>query len=348
TPHRPGGGDPCPLFMDQAHSHEVRWLPAPDPPRRYFDQAHRLCITIRGEIVLKATKADDPTGLPFVKPNATGLAPCERSVSVSGGALRLESRGQTLTIPLNSAWGKLKDNEAGAKGAELRGEGWQSVFRGSPFAVEPVQAFAAVLIYPDDDREIGELEAQPFVADYLQDMIEQVPELSSRISRSTNILIHGFDAAITACARLDQPRNHTVLYDQPAFAQKQAQLLWNQLAQAGHLDWLSRVKFLPATGQDESAYKQLYDVIFAWVPYQDHAQADRLQRACRRVASALQPGGLIFLVGPHTMHTHLASAGLTLLQQTPVEDLPTFAMHRTILPTARLKPELMLFLVTKH
>nr|MBI3614332.1 hypothetical protein [Nitrospirota bacterium] len=348
TPRLPRGGDPLPIFMDQSRSHEVLWLPAADPPRRYFDQAHRLCLTIKGEVVQKVTQADDPAGLPFVKPAPNGFAPCERRVTVGGGALRLHDGNATASIPLRPAWGKIEEMAGSSGGARPAGKGWQSLFGGQFPPVEPAQAFSAVLIYPDDDREVGELESQPFVADYLQDLIEQVAELSSRVGRSATVLIDGFDAAVTTCMRLDGPRAYTVLYRHQAFAQKQAQLLWNHLAQSSHLDWLSRFAFLPAAGQDESAYRQPYDVLFAWTPFADFARPERLQEGSRRIAAALRPGGLAFLVGPASAQRHLAPAGLTILQQTPVEQLPTFAMHQSILPKARLKPDLMLHLTTKR
>lgn len=347
TPHLPRGGDPLPIFMDQSRSHEVLWLPAADPPRRYFEQAHRLCITIKGEAVQKITKADDPTGLPFVKPVPNGFAPCERRVTVRGGSLLLHDGHATAGIPLSPAWGKIEETARASGETTPTGEGWQSLSGGHPLSVEPAQAFSAVLIYPDDDREIGELESQPFVADYLQDLIEHVPELSSRVGRSTAVLIDGFDAAVTTCLRLDSPRTHTILYRRPTFAQKQAQVLWNHLAQTGHLDWLPRFRFLPAADQDDSAYRQAYDTLFVWIPFQDWARPETLQRACRRTAAALRPGGLAFLVGPTAAQPHLASSGLTVLQQTPAEQLPTFAMHQTILPKARLKPYLTLFCIAK-
>lgn len=348
TPRLPRGGDPFPVFMDQARSHEVRWMPAPDPPRRYFDRAHRLCVTVKGEAVQKATRADDPAGLPFVQPGPDGFAPCERRVTIGGGALLLHQRDAIVRTPLNPAWGTIKDTVAASVGACPTGEGWQSVFGGQLPPVEPARAFSAVLIYPDDDREIGELESQPFVADYLQDLIEQVPELSSRVGRSTHVLIDGFDAAVTTCLRLDAPRYHTILYRQPAYAQKQAQALWNQLAQADHLAWLPRFKFLPAGDQGDSAYRQPYDTLFAWIPFHDFSPPEGLQRTCRRIASALRPGGFAFVIGPVAVPSHLASSGLTVLQQTRAEHLPTFAMHRTILPAARLKPDLLLCLATQR
>lgn len=348
TPHLPRGGDPLPIFMDQSRSHEVLWLPAPDPPRRYFDQAHRLCLTIKGETVQKVTKTDDPAGLPFVKPAPNGFAPCDRRVTVAGGTLLLHHPKEIVRVPLSPAWGAVKDTVPPSQGVTRIGEGWQSVFAGQLPPVEPAQAFSAVLIYPDDDREIGELESQPFVADYLQDLIEQVPELSSRVGRSATVLIDGFDAAVTTCLRLDGLRHHTILYRHPAFAQKQAQLLWNQLAQTNHLDRLPHFTFLPAVGAGEEAYRQAHDILFTWTPFADFSRPERLQEGSRRIAATLRPGGLAFTVGPAALQSYLTSSGLTILQQTPVEQLPTFAMHQSILPKARLKAGLILHLTTKR
>lgn len=46
---------PCAIaaFRPIQMFHEVTWLPAPEPPRLYFDPARRLCVTIRGEEVRK-------------------------------------------------------------------------------------------------------------------------------------------------------------------------------------------------------------------------------------------------------------------------------------------------------
>lgn len=348
TPRLPGGGDPFPVFMDQSRSHEVLWLPASDPPRRHIDPARRLCVTVKGETVQKVTKADDPAGLPFVKPAPNGFAPCDRRVTVAGGSLLLHYPEEILRVPLSPNWGPIKDTVPPSDGITRVGEGWRSVFAEQFPQIEPAQAFSAVLIYPDDEQEIGELESQPFVADYLQDLIEQVPELSARVGRSAAILIDGLDAALAACLRLDAPRTHTILYRHPAFAQKQAQSLWNYLAQSHHLDWLSQFRFLPSGEIGEFAYKQTHDLLFVWTPFADASGSKRLQEGAGRIAAALRPGGLAFVAGPASAAPHLASSGLTLLQQTPVEQLPTFAMHQSILPKARLKPDLALFLATKR
>ncbi|MBM4125051.1 MAG: hypothetical protein FJ246_08905, partial [Nitrospira sp.] len=269
TPHIPGGGNPFPIFMDQPRSHEVTWLPAQNQPKRYFDAARKLCVTIADGLVKKITLSDDSTGLPYVSPSPTGFAPCERSAEVARGSLLLRDGAQRRELPLNPAWGTLKETSAARPPQTPRergeGGGWRTLFSGSPPLVEPAQAFSSVLLYPDDDTEIGELEAQPFVADYLQDILEEQRELAARLAAAERVLICNFDAAVTSCIRLDRPRNYRVAYHRPAFAQKQAQQLWNQLAQTQKLEWGRRMVFVPAEADREPAPGRTYDVIYQWL-----------------------------------------------------------------------------------
>jgi len=346
TPQAPGAGDPFPIFMDTPRSHTVLWLPAADPPRRYFDHPHHLCVTVKGDTVLKATKADDSAGLPFVKPGPNGFAPCNRRVTVTSEALLLEEGSQRLALPRNKAWGSLKATSREPSPINRTGEGWRTLFSGQPVTVEPMQAFSAVLIYPDDETEISELASQPFIADYLQDLMEQVPALAVQLDRSIQVLIDGCDAAITTCIKLDRPRTYTIRYRHPAFAQKQAQSLWNQLAQSHHLDWLPRFTFLPMTDQQDTAPGQQYDLIFAWIPFADFAHTAALGQHCRQLAIALSPRGLAFVTGPKQLESSLARTPLRLIRQESVESLAPFVMHRTILPKACLKPGLTLFHLT--
>jgi hypothetical protein len=347
TPHAPGGADPFPIFMDVPRSHEVTWLPSPDPPRRYFDPARHLCVTVKGETVQKATLSDDPTGLPFAKPGRNGFAPCERSLEVTGGALILKDGEKRTQIPANPSWGTLKDSISLSPPLSPGEGGWRTLFGGPPPQVTPAQAFSAVLLYPEDDAEIDEAASQPFVADYLQDLTEQEPELAASLAKARQVLIHNFDAALTTCISLDHPGDYTVLYRLPEFAQKQAQVLWNQCAQVGHLDWMRRIRLLQADASRQSAYEQTYAVVYQWVPFSQFNQGNEIQEAARAIAGALIPGGLAFVVGPSTMGETLRTQGLSLRRTEEVETLPAFRMHQTILPRARVKAGLTVFQLTK-
>ena len=50
---------------------------------------------------------------------------------------------------------------------------WRSLFPEGAPSVNPGDAFSAVLLYPEDDAAISEWSSQPFVADYLDDVLEQ-------------------------------------------------------------------------------------------------------------------------------------------------------------------------------
>lgn len=349
-PQAPGRADPFPIFMDQSRSHEVTWLPAPDQPRRYFDPARNLCVTVKGDYMQKVTLLNDPAGLSYVPPGRNGFVPCERSLGVAGNMLVLKDGTQQTEIPLSSTWGRLRDlPPALVLASEGRGEseGWRALFGGRPPQVAAKQAFASVLLYPEDDREIAELPTQPFVADYLQDAIEQRPDLAASLARAKTVLIHNFDGALNACIRLDRPRDYRVLYQHPSFAQKQAQALWNQLAQAKKLDWVKRIVLLPEEDHRKNIYEQPYDLIYAWLPFSQLTHAQAVADAANRVATALQPRGLAFVVGLSSMAAILRASRLRIVEAAPVDQLPTFQMHKSILPRARVKPHLTVFQIVK-
>jgi len=349
VPHLQGGDDPFPVFMNVSRAHEVTWLPVPDPPVRYFDPARHLCVTIKGGIVQKVTVTDDSVGLPFVKMDQKGFAPFERSVEVTGDKLILKDREKRTEIPVNPSWCVRSSVESISSQEQLSTYplGWRALFGGSLPQVTPFQAFSAVLLYPDDGTEIEEAPSQRFVMDHLQDAIEQQPELASYSVRADRVLIHNLDAAANTCISLDRPRDYTILYHHPEFAQKQAQLAWNRLAQASCIDWAKRITFLPAESYQKSVYEQQYDIIYLMVPFLHFGQSGKLHDIIQAMAGALQPGGLGFIVGPHAIRELLQVQRLRLLHIEAVETLPSFRMHKAILPNARLKAGLTLLQALK-
>ncbi|MGH9921941.1 MAG: hypothetical protein ACRD38_04240, partial [Nitrososphaerales archaeon] len=319
-----------------------------DPPLRYFDQAHHFCVTIRGGIVLKVTMTEDPTGIPFLNVGQGGFAPCERSVDVSGETLLLKDGERRTEIRVNPSWGlRLSGERSSSQEVSTYQLSWRDLFGGSMPEVTPSEAFSAVLLYPDDGTEIEEAPSQLFVTAHLQDIVEQQPEIASRLVKADRILIDNFDPVVNNCISLDGPKDYTILYHRPEFAQKQVQLLWNKFAQAGHLDWSKRIRFLPAESYRKSAYEQQYDVIYLSVPFLQFDQSMKLHDIAQAVAGALPPGGLAFVVGPYAMQGLFQVQRLRLLRIEAVESLPSFRTHRTILPNARLKPGLTLFQALK-
>ncbi|HPV81945.1 MAG TPA: hypothetical protein PK866_02430 [Nitrospira sp.] len=339
SPHLTGGGDPFPVFMDAPRSHLVTWTPVPDPPRRHVNLTQKLCVTIQGQRMLKATRLDDPAGLSYQPFDQRGLAPCQRGLMIRQGQLLLTEGDMTRAIPLPDDWGRV-DGPA-TPGAPLPALEWQSVFGGSPPQVDPKAAFGAVLLYPNDEQEIGELATQPFVSDYLQDLIEQDRPLAAKVSRAEQVLISGFDAAITTCFAGDRSRAYTVRYDHAAYAQRQAQMWWNLLARAQRLEWLTRVRMRPHGAGEEGS--EFYDLVYEWTPFNLYDKPEAISHRVQQLARHLSPGALAFIVGPPAVADMCRTAGVHLQAITPVASLPTFRMHQSVLPRAQLKPGIMLY-----
>lgn len=345
TPQAPGGSNPLLVFMDVARSHEVTWLPAANPPLRFFDRSHNLCVTVKGKAVHKATKMDDPTGLPFLNPGP-GSNPFERTVTVAKGMIVLQDRDTKVELPMDPAWGSLQDSLVEKRPFAPSG-GWTAFFGGRPPQVTPQEAFSAVLLYPDDETEISEVASQPFVADYVQDCFEQDPRLAAHLAKTTQVLIDNFDGAIATCISLNRPRNYTVLYTRPAYAQKQAQNLWSELARSQRFDFAKSTSFLP-TASAQEAYRRPYDLLYAWIPFSIFSDTRKLHDTVRMISAAIEQGGLAFIVGPVALKSAIQmQPQLQLIGTEPADTLPTFRMHQTILPTARLKQGLTLFHVVK-
>jgi hypothetical protein len=344
TPQASGRRDPLSLFMDQTRAHEVVWLPAPSPPVRYFDAAHGCCLTFQDSTLQKVTLADDTTGLPFFNPLGRKASPCDRSVRLNEGKIVLQDRNSERTLPVPMP---REAREHPTQREESSPVDWRSLFSDGLPAISAQEAFGAVLLYPEDDREIGELEAQPFVADYLQDLAEQDREIGTAMARADRVLIENGDAVITTCVSFDRPRDYTVHVRRPAFAQKQAQQLWTVCAGLQRWDWLTRIRF--SSSPDSGALQSgPHDLAYVWMPEAIGRDPGRLAGFIDRIGKALRPGGRAFIVGTPGLAAHWPGHDLIVSWQESVEALPTFRMHRNILPRARLKAGLTLYHVCKR
>lgn len=343
-PQLPGGGDPFPVFMDAPRSHVVSWMPLPAPPRRYVESEQKLCVTIQGARVLKATCSDDSAGLSYQPFDRQGSAPCQRGLAVEGDRLLLMDRATRRAISLPARWGAVTGPPMPPSVQPV--SDWMSVFKGTAPRVSPEDAFGAVLFYPDDQQEIGELATQPFVADYLQDLLEQDRALATRVAGAGRVCITGFDSAIVTCIGHDRPRLYTVWYEQPAFAQRQAQQLWNVLARAQRLDWLSHVSMRPQSenGGEEGC---VYQLAYEWTPFRLYDDPPAIAQRMQRLAGRLTAGAVAFIVGPASAGDGCRKAGLQLQAMMPVASLSTFLMHQSVLPRAQLKPGVMLYQVAR-
>jgi hypothetical protein len=204
-----------------------------------------------------------------------------------------------------------------------------------------------VLLYPEDATEISECSAQPFVADYLQDVGEQDREIGAVLSRAERVLIENGDAVVATCITFDRPRDYTVLVRHPAYAQKQAQQLWALCAELQRWDWLSHIRFVSDGGSANQGPPDSYDLVYHWVPYDGANLPGSLADRVKGISQLLRGGGHAFVIGPAQLGQQGLSHGLHICWEELVEQLPTFRMHRTILPKARLRAGLTLFHMKK-
>ena len=344
TPQAPGGNNPLMLFMNPERSNQVIWMPTATPPFRYFDQCTEACLTFQGGLLRKVTVASDSSGLSYMSPKARRFSPCDRSAEIAGTHVILKDRDRETMLEVTLPHGSL---EQSGEPLLMSPVDWRSVFvQGVPL-IPPADAYGAVLLYPEDDSEIGECAAQPFVADYLHDIGEQDREIGTALSRAERVLIENGDAVVATCITFDRPRDYTVLVRYPAFAQKQAQQLWSVCAEVQQWEWLSRIRFASDKGDHNQEAPHPYDVVYHWVPYDSGDLPASLAERMKAISRMLRGGGHAFVIGPAQLGQHGASHGLHVCWEEPVEQLPTFRMHRTILPKARLRAGLTLFHMKK-
>ena len=337
--------DPLAVFLDTAHSGEVTWLPCPNPPQRYFDTTNNLCITVKNGTIQKATLSDDASGLPFFAPNPRGHAPNGRAVGFKENSLVLQDGLKQVKLPINPSWG-ISPPSAPIQPVEPASS-WHQLFPEGEPRLEPVQAFSSTLLYPMDERVIGEPESQPFVLDYWDDLIDEDLQLRDHIAAAKHVLISRCDAALGSTLRWERQTNYTILYGWPEFAQKQAQQAWNQLAQSQRLDWIDHIRFLPYAQHSKSCLEQHYDVLYSWLPFSLFYDRLSIDQTCSSLGHALLPGGIAFVSGSSLVADSLTRHGMELLYGEHVQTLPTFRLHRSILPRAHVHKDLMAFVCLK-
>ena len=344
TPQASCGTNPFTLFMNQERSNQITWLPAGMLPVRYFDQSSGACLTLQGGLLYKVTLASDVAGLSYMSAKGRRMLPCDRSAEIAQGQVILKERERQTLLPVTLPHESREQPDASVAMSPVD---WRSVFVQGVPVISPAEAYGAVLLYPEDESEINERAAQPFVADYLHDRGEQDREIGAALSHAEQVLIDNGDAVIATCVLFDRPRDYMVRIHAAALAQKQAQQLWTVCAEMQRWDWLSRIRFLPVNASQDQAAPPLYDLIYWWIPYGDGEQPARLAEGMKEMARTLRGGGNAFVVGPAQLGRHGSSTGLHVCWEEPVEQLPTFRMHRTILPKAKLRAGLTLFHLKK-
>ena len=344
TPTHRGGENPFAVFMDSPRSHEVDWLPNPHPPVRHVDPRHRVCLTVKQGNVLKVTKTDDTSGLPFVPSNQQGFAPCGKRIAVDSDRLVLYDHKTSSEIALQPGWRITHQLEHQA--AANREDSWEGFFPDGVPAVSSREAYSAVLLYPEDDAPISDLASQPFVADFLNDFIEQDQRMSGQVGRAVEILIHGFDGVIGTLLA-GQPRSTTIVYSRGAYAQKHAQAAWNQLARNDRLDRQGSYRFLSEEALHHGVYRTMYDLMYVWLPFASYDDTATLQDDLSRISGALRPNALAFLAGPDSLSSIVSGLPLEIVFGDLASNSQPFHMHQSILPKATLNPRLSIWILKK-
>ena len=345
TPQPVGAEDPLIAFMNPSKSHLVVWLPVQHPPVRYLDDSQGLCVTVKNGIVHKATLAEDQAGLPYVSSMGRRVLPLDRSLRVEGRSLILKDCETELTVPLDP---DLPVKTSPPAECPVSPVDWRTVFVEGVPKISAAEAFEAVPLFPEDEMEIGELAAQSFVADYLDDLGEQDREIGRLRSQAECVLIANGDAVIATCVLFDRPRDYTVQVRYVAYAQREAQQLWTQCAEVQRWDWLPRIRM----GADEMyegflANRGPYDLMYQWLPYDSFDSSTTMRTIITRVSQLLRRGGDAFVVGPAELRELLTREQWKMCWDQSVASLPTFLMHKTILPKARVKTGLTLFHVRR-
>ena len=348
TPTHRGGENPFAVFMDSPRSHEVDWLPNPHPPVRHVDPRHRVCLTVKQGNVLKVTKTDDTSGLPFVPSNQQGFAPCGKRIAVDSDRLVLYDHKTSSEIALQPGWGITHqlEHQAEDQAAANRENSWEGFFPDGVPVVSSREAYSAVLLYPEDDEPISDLASQPFVADFLNDFIEQDQRLAGQVGRAGEILIHGFDGVISTLLA-DQPRSTTIVYSRGAYAQKHAQAAWNQLARNDLLDRQGSYRFLSEEALHHGVYRTMYDLMYVWLPFASYDDTATLQDDLSRISGALRPNALAFLAGPDSLSSIVSGLPLEIVFSDLASNSQPFRMHQSILPKATLNPRLSIWILKK-
>jgi len=344
TPQAPERNDPFTIFMNRERSGQVIWLPAATMPVRYFDQRAGACFTIQDNKLYKVTVASDPSGLSYASQQGRRFVPYDRSAEVVGEQVILKNRDRETTLAAPLLQGSLR--ETGGPVA-MSPVDWRSIFVQGVPTILPAEAYGAVLLYPEDGSEIGEYSAQPFVADYIQDIGEQDREIGTVLSRAEHVFIENGDAVVATCITFDRVRDYTVLVRRPAYAQKQAQQLWSVCAELQRWDWLSHIRFVSDGETCNQGAQGSYDLVYHWVPYDSADISSSLDNRMKMISQLLRTGGHAFVIGPAQLGPQGLSKGLHICWEELVEQLPTFRMHRTILPQARLRAGLTLFHMKK-
>jgi len=350
NPEVEGPEDPYDLFMDTQRGYEIEWLLRPDPPWRFFDQENGICITVQDQKIQKVTVTDDPTAVPYYYFGMKKFGLCDRTVSVEGKTIKLRDGDKTTEIPLYHRCGTIMDTSHEQQ-LPVYPFGWRKFFNESPPEIDPVAGWTTSLRFTDDDTEAAEDSTQLFVLDQAYDYINQIPDLAARMAKTRHVLIHNFDPVCAGFVNPDNlPRKYTVLYNLPVWAQKNAQAIWDQAARENLFDAVKDVEFIPEETDLTSAYKQKYELIYRWIPFDLYNDVSVCEAIVKEVADAILPGSLTFMVGPPDLVTLFQLHKLNIICSGGANDMcgmPGMLEHLRVHPRTRVNPKITVILGEK-
>ena len=343
-PSTQSGEIPQEVFLDVNRGHEVEWKSSAEYPVRYFDEEQRLSVTSHYHKVQKVTCWDDSSGLAYFATTASGEARADgRGAKILGQELHLYDGDQHQVLKARESW-HLATHEPEQEW-RAPSTSWRKCFpQGSP-ELSSLQAFSAVLLYPDDSQIIGEKESQPFIFDYIDDFLEEQTELRQFREMADHILSVRCEASLGACLKYERPQQYTIWYQWPEFAQKHAQHIWNMLNRQETLAWLHNFQFFSASQQPITKTYPPFEWMNVWIPFSVYDDPHELRQWSWFLANHLVPGGIGCVAGPRVLGHLLQEHGLSVVHAEQGEALPTFKIHQAILQASRLHPELTVWII---
>jgi len=346
TPSTHTAESPREVFLKPERSQEVQWYPSQHYPVRYLDEDQRLGVTVQNHDLQKVTCWDDSAGLSFLAVPESGWFPSDgRGALVNSQELVLYDGGQVNLYRVRPSWQLSKAVPFPQRQQPI--SSWRDFFPHDPPRLTPAQAFSTVLLYPDTQEEIGEKESQPFVFDFLDDFLEEHPEMLRKRGGAERILLSHCEAALGSCLKWDRPQQYTLWYFWPEFSQKYAQQIWNTLNRANRLAWIRNIQFLEFNECLLNGQSSAYDFIYLWLPFSDYGHPIRMEQWTKFLATRLSFGGIGCVAGPTSLAEIFQRRRLQVVHAEQGTALPTFRIHQTILPYGWLNSELTVWIVQK-
>ena len=347
TPSAPEGEeDILRLFMDTNRSHEILWSHKPNPPWRFFNEEHGVCVTVQDHFLYKVTVFDDPVSTPFINHAHGGKPSCQREVQVTVNSLILVDGELSRELPLAFEW-RIAPNPTQAPVRPTFPFNWEWFFNGFPPEVDPVKSLYTVPFYPDGRSEIDESALQPLALDQILYYMEMSPVMPAKLEKLNKVLIHTFDMVTAGCVDCTREREYTVLFSDAELAQKNARQLWDYAVSRNQLDNLKKVSFMPEKDHLMDAYKEKYDMVFKWIPLMYYKDRIACEGIIKAVVDTLLPDGILFLAGPRPIKGLFEFYGLDCLYSDPVMNMPFFRQHLKMCPENLINEELTIFMAEK-